>query len=202
MSDKLDLDLDVAHLVNVESEVLTALRVGQRLKVSRLDEGEALFLCTEAGVKLAPLPGAFLAASCVNAKVIIRAIKREAAAGAIHKFQVRMYRGEDAGVLEDGCGSVAAGAGAGTARMGEAASGDAQAGSTADDEQDYKLRRSQYQALADNEELRNMLADPHLRDLLTRIDTAPDRERVLMSLDPTKVPATAATAAAVAMATR
>ncbi|KAG2427252.1 hypothetical protein HXX76_012448 [Chlamydomonas incerta] len=105
-----------------------------------------------------------------------------------------------------------AGAGAGGGG-GDGSSGD---GIAAADEAEYKLRREQYLALAGNPELCQLLADPRLQGVLGRVDGAADREKalaaqletpdfqgfvsqVLMSLDPDRVPATAATAAAVEM---
>ncbi|GLC72033.1 hypothetical protein PLESTF_001197000 [Pleodorina starrii] len=221
MSDKLDVDVDVLQLANVEAEVLATLRVGQKLTLACKGEDDAIFLCTEAGVHLAPLSGNQQAARFPNPKVIIRAIKREVVSGALQKLQIRIYGSDGAGTGgADGLGAQAAlGPGSAAAGAPAAAAGDAQASGAAEDEQDYKLRRAQYQALADSPELRTMLADPHLQSVLAKIDSAPDRERalqtqletpsfqgfvsqVLMNLDPEGVPATTATAAAVAMATR
>ncbi|GLI64453.1 hypothetical protein VaNZ11_007725 [Volvox africanus] len=138
--------------------------------------------------------------------------------GAIQRLQARIYRTEDAGVVENSTGRAVAIAAHIAALEHAASAGNAQVVSVSEEENDYKLGRVQYQALADSEQLRAMLANPHLQVVLAKIDNATDREQmlaaqlenpdfqdfvsqVLKSLDPERVPATAATVAAVAMAT-
>ncbi|GIL90605.1 hypothetical protein Vretimale_15707 [Volvox reticuliferus] len=212
MSDKLDIDIDVAHLTDADPDALAALRVGQRLTIARHSEDGVLLLCNELGVRLAPLSETQLMANCLQSKAIVRAIKRDITSGAIQQLQARIYRVEDAGRPLAGVAPI-------TAAEDAAPAGNAQVVSASEDHNDYKLRKAQYQALADSEQLRAMLANPHLQLVLAQIDDATDRERalaaqletpdfqdfvsqVLKSLDPERVPATAATVAAVAMATR
>ncbi len=107
MSDKLDLDIDVTQLAFAPLEILAALRVGQRLSITLEGEEEhSAGLCTESGVRLAPLPEPQVAARFPNPTVIIRAIKREAQKGAIQKFQVRLYRADATGWCETRRGRV------------------------------------------------------------------------------------------------
>ncbi|GIL46578.1 hypothetical protein Vafri_3545 [Volvox africanus] len=212
MSDKFDFDVDVAQLADVDPDALAALRVGQRLTIARHGEDGNLLLCNELGIKLAPLSQAQTAARCLQSKVIVRAIKRDTTSGTIQRLQARLYRTEDAGVVGNSTGRYIA------ALEHAASEGNAQVASVSEEENDYRLRRVQYQALADSEQLRAMLANPHLQVVLAKIDNATDREQVLAaqletpdfqdfvsqvlkSLDPERVPATAATVAAVAMAT-
>ncbi|PNH01719.1 hypothetical protein TSOC_012369 [Tetrabaena socialis] len=220
MGDKADVTVDTAALGAVDAEVLAALRVGQRLVVSHQEGEEAAHFSTEAGVHLAPLADPNLAARFPHPKVIVRAIKREAGSGAIQLLQLRLYRADAAagGGRPGGGGGACSAAPAASTQAGGAASGASGAaeGSAVGDDCEYKLRRQQYQALAESSELRSLLADPRLQDVLSRVDGAGEREKalalqlenpdfqpfvtqVLMSLDPGRVPATAATAAAVAM---
>ncbi|KAG2429195.1 hypothetical protein HYH02_014128 [Chlamydomonas schloesseri] len=258
MSDKADLNLDVAAVSGVDGAVLASLKVGQRLHLVKGDGHESFYFQTEAGVQLAPLGDPGVAARFPLSKVIVRALKREAGTGTIQQLQVRVYRSDEApgsnsaaGASTSAPGATAAaahqpgvpataaggGGGAGSANAalpseaGPSAAGAAGGGggggggggdgSTGDgiaaaDEAEYKLRREQYLALAGNPELRQLLSDPRLQGVLGRIDGAADREKalaaqlespdfqgfvsqVLMSLGPDRVPATAATAAAVEM---
>ncbi|GFR51343.1 hypothetical protein Agub_g13766, partial [Astrephomene gubernaculifera] len=217
MTDKADIALDVTTLCNVDPAVLSGLRVGQRLFLSTQGEQTVPSFCTEAGVQLAPLSDPNMAVRFPNPKVIIRAIKRDAGSGAIQSLQVRLYRADDAGPSAPGPSTAAAASSAGT--VAAPIADDAGDGALADEECEYKLRKAQYQALAEDAELQKTLADSRLQEALRHIDSAPDREKalkvqlenpgfqgfvsqILSCLDPDRVPATAATVAAVAMATK
>ncbi|KAG2498523.1 hypothetical protein HYH03_003774 [Edaphochlamys debaryana] len=211
--EKADLNLDVAALAEVDAGVLSALRVGQRLLLQHQEGQPGPSFYSESGVLLAPLADQQVAARFPHARVIVRAIKREPGSGAIQHLQVRVYRADD---TASGPPSTAPGPSAPTSAPAGAGAGGDGAGA---DEAEYQLRRAQYEAMADSAELRTVLADPRLQGVLSRIDGAPNREqalaaqlenpdfqefvsKVLVCLDPNRVPATAATAAAVAMATR
>lgn len=210
MGDKADYNVNVEALAAVDAGVLAALRVGQRLKLQPSDSESPPKICSEEGLELAPLADPKLAARFYNPKVMVKSIKRDPASGSILQLQVRLYRNSNAGPphvsgangVHYGAGSAAGGAGGGGA-----------AGEEAAEQSEYVLRRAQYEALASRPELKAMLANTRLQDVLTRIDGAPDREQalavqlgnpefqgfvtqVLACLDPNQVSATAAAVAA------